>query len=194
MIAPMPADPGWDSTLTLLTRAREGDSSALNVLFSRYIPPLRRWASGRLPRFARDMADTQDLVQDVVIQAFKRIDAFDHRGEGAFQAYLRRSLINRIRDELRRNARQPAAAPVGDDLPDDGVSPIEAAIGNEALERYESALKSLSDDDQQLVIGRTELGLTYLELAQMTGRHSPDAARMAVSRALLRLAEAMGPS
>jgi DNA-directed RNA polymerase specialized sigma24 family protein len=61
------------------------------------------------------------------------------------------------------------------------------------VERYETALRSLSDDDRELVIGRNEMGLTYAELARITGKPSADAVRMAVSRALLRLAEAMGP-
>lgn len=59
-------DATWDSTLTLLTRARAGDAQALDDLFARYLPGLRKWASGRLPRWARDLIDTPDLVQDVL--------------------------------------------------------------------------------------------------------------------------------
>lgn len=73
-----------DTTFHLLQRARGGDRAALNAMFARHIPKLRRWASGRLPRWARDLADTHDLVQDTVLQTFKRImDAFEPRGEGA---------------------------------------------------------------------------------------------------------------
>src|SRR5690349_14530494 len=99
----------WESTLTLLTRARSGDAHALDDLFGRYLPPLRRWAHGRLPRWAREMTDTQDLVQDALLQTFKKIGGFDCRGEGALQAYLRQAVMNRIRDELRRVARRPTA-------------------------------------------------------------------------------------
>src|SRR5689334_13929045 len=95
------ADFSWESTLTLLTRARAGDAAALDDLFGRYLPALRRWASGRLPRWARDLADTHDLVQEALAQTFKRVDGFQHRGEGAWQAYLRQAVMNRIRDELR---------------------------------------------------------------------------------------------
>src|SRR5665647_2670737 len=104
-------DDSWDSTLTLLTRARAGDALALNDLFARYLPTLQRWATGRLPRWARDMAETQDLVQETLIQTFKKIDGFEHRGEGALQAYLRQAVMNRIRDELRRAGRRPAPDP-----------------------------------------------------------------------------------
>ena len=97
-----PSDADRESTLSLLERGRAGDQRALDELFARYAPPLRRWASGRLPRWARDLADTPDLVQETLLQTFRNIDGFEHRGEGAFQAYLRQAVMNRIRDELRR--------------------------------------------------------------------------------------------
>jgi hypothetical protein len=50
------------SSLTLLQRAQAGDRAALDSLIARYLPRLQRWASGRLPRWARDMADMQALV------------------------------------------------------------------------------------------------------------------------------------
>ena len=63
-----------ESSMALLKRARAGDRQALEALTARYLPRLRRWASGRLPRWARDLADTEDLVQETVLQTFKRID------------------------------------------------------------------------------------------------------------------------
>ena len=47
------------------------------LLIARYLPRLQRWATGRLPRWARDMADTQDLVQEALFQTFKRIERFE---------------------------------------------------------------------------------------------------------------------
>jgi RNA polymerase sigma-70 factor (ECF subfamily) len=185
------ADASWTSTLTLLTRAREGDQQALDALFARYIPALRRWASGRLPKWARDLADTQDLVQETALQVFKRIDSFEHRGEGAFQAYLRQAVLNRIRNELRRAAARPARTDLDSEAPDDTASPLERAIGAQGIERYEAALQRLREEDRELIIARLELGLTYAEMAAATGRPSPDAARMAVGRAIVRMIEFM---
>ena len=76
--------------------------------------------------------------------------------------------------------------------PDDGLSPLETAIGVEAVESYETALQTLRDDDRQAIVGRLEMDYSYEELAVMLGKSSPGAARVAVSRALVRLAEAMG--
>lgn len=186
--------PTWESTLSLLTRARAGDKGALDVLFVRYGPPLRRWASGRLPRWARDLADTPDLVQESLLQTFKNIDGFDCRGEGALQAYLRQAVMNRIRDELRKARTRPASSELSVDVPDEAPSPLEAAIGAEAVERYEAALARLRPEDRELVIARVELGLTYSEIAAAAAKPSANAARMAVVRALLLLAEEMGES
>ena len=50
--------PEVESTLYLIERARSGDQEALDRLFARHSGPLRRWAAGRLPKWARDMTDT----------------------------------------------------------------------------------------------------------------------------------------
>ena len=95
-----------ESTAQLLERARAGDQAALDTLFARYVGPLSRWARGRLPGWARSLADTQDLVQDVLLQTFKHLRTFESRGEGALAAYLRQALMNRLRDEMRRVKRR----------------------------------------------------------------------------------------
>jgi RNA polymerase sigma-70 factor (ECF subfamily) len=163
----------------------------MDALFARYLPILRRWASGRLPRWARDMADTHDLVQETLLQTFKKIDTFEYRGEGALQAYLRQVLMNRIREEFRKTARRPEGAVLGDEHADPGASPLEEAIGQQALERYEQALERLRPEEREAIVARVEMGLSYDDLAAALGKPSPDAARKAAQRALLRLAEEM---
>lgn len=180
-----------ESTVTLLDRARAGDADALNALIARFLPRLRRWATGRLPHWARDLADTHDLVQETVVQAFKRIEAFEVRGDGALQAYLRQVLLNRIRKEIRRAGRRPETAALDSQIGDEGPSPLEAAVGREAVERYEAALGRLRPQDREVIVGHVELGLTNEELAAALGRPTANAARMAVERALYRLAKEM---
>ena len=180
-----------ESSLDLLERARAGDRSALNTLMARHLPRLRKWASGRLPRWARDVADTQDLVQETLLQTFKRIDKFEVRREGALQAYLRQGVLNRIRDEHRKVARRTQSAELDSQAPDSGASPLEAAIGQQAVERYEAALQRLRARDREAIIARIEMGFTNDELAQLLGKPSANAARMALERALVRLAAEM---
>jgi RNA polymerase sigma-70 factor (ECF subfamily) len=180
-----------ESTFHLIERARAGDQEAIARLFTRHLKPLQRWASGRLPRWARDIADTDDLVQETLIQTFKRIEDFEPRRVGALQAYLRQAVLNRIRNELRRKGRQPHAT----DL--DGIdvqsveSPLEQAIGREAVEGYERALQRLRAEEREAIIARVEMGYSYEELAEALGKPTPDAARKAAQRALVRLVEEM---
>ncbi len=184
--------PRLHSSLTLLERAQAGDSAALDSLIARYLPRLQRWASGRLPRWARDMADTQDLVQETLFQTFKRIERFEPRGEGALQAYLRQAIINRIREELRRAKRRPPRTELDSEAEDNVRSPLEEAIGQEAIERYEQALARLRPEDRELVVARIELGYTNQEIAELLDKPTPNAARMAAERAIIRLAKEMG--
>src|SRR5580765_2688240 len=187
---PDPASRGDpESTFHLINRARAGDHEALERLFARHLKPLQRWASGRLPGWARDLADTDDLVQDTLVQTFKRIERFEPRGVGALQAYLRQAVLNRIRDELRRKGRRPDVTDL-DGLELDGAqSPLEQAIGHEAVYLYERALERLKSEEREAIIARVEMGYSYEELAEALGKPTPDAARKAAQRALVRLAE-----
>ncbi len=176
-----------ESTATLLALARGGDRAARDRLAARYLPILRRVAHGRLPSGARGMADTDDLVQVTLIRALNRVESFESRGEGAFLAYLRRILLNQIRDLTRRAATRPAQIALDADQASRDPSPLENAIGAERLDRYEEALEALSERDRQAVILRLEMGFTYAEIAEALGVASPNAVRMAVVRALARM-------
>src|SRR2546423_5851671 len=180
-----------DTTFDLVERAKTGDSDALNHLFARYLPSLRRWASGRLPRWTRDLMDTDDLVQETVFRAVKRMDRFESRHEGALQAYLRQAVVNRIRDEVRRAKRAPVSEVLDDNAAGVAASPLEEAIGAEALQRYEAALGRLRPEEREAIVARVEMDGSYADVARALGKPSADAARMAVTRALLRLAEEM---
>ena len=180
-----------DSTFRLIDRARAGDQEALDRLFARHLKPLQRWASGRLPKWARDVADTDDLVQHTLLQTFKTIGGFQPHHVGALQAYLRQAVMNRIRDELRRKGRRPDSTDLDDLEIAGGESPLEEAIGREAVERYERALNRLRPEDREAIIAKVEMGYSYEELADALGRPTPEAARKAAQRALVRLAEEM---
>jgi RNA polymerase sigma factor (sigma-70 family) len=193
MADPTPSPSDLASTTDLLRRAREGDAQALDDLIRRHQNPLRRWARGRLPRWTRDLRDTEDLVQETLVQTLRHINDFEPRHEGALQAYLRQALINRVRDEVRRVGRHPRAAELDeqDEHADPAASPLDEAIGQEAVGRYESALQRLRAEERELIIARVEMQQSYAQIAAAHGKASADAARMAVTRALVRLAEEM---
>lgn len=180
------------ATQELLRRAREGDAVARDQLVSRYLPRLERWATGRLPRFARSLLDTSDLVQETLIRVLEGLDRIEVRGQGGFQAYVRQAVLNRIRDQVRWAARRRGSEEASEQLTDPSPSPLEHAIGADVLARYERAMATLAEEERELLHLRIELAFDYQEIATMTGRPSRDAVRMAVQRALGRLAQAMG--
>lgn len=175
----------------LLERVRGGDARAREALVARFLPALRRWAHGRLPAGARGLADTDDLVQVSLLRALDRVDAFEARREGAFLAYLRRILLNAVRDEVRRARRRPAEPMADLDPAEDAPSQLERQVGREVMETYEAALARLTPAQQEAVILRLEFGYGYAQVAEAMGRTTANAARMLVSRALVDLARAM---
>jgi len=180
-----------ETSLDLLARLKAGDSSALDRLIERYRPRLVRWATGRLPPSARGVSETQDLVQEVLIQAFRKIGQIEVRGEGSLQAYLRTVLLNAIRMEIRKAGRRPATSELASDIAAPGASPLQRAIGAEMLDRYDRALDMLRPEERELVVAHVEFGFSNQELAEAFGKPSANAARMALQRALLNLADRM---
>ena len=179
------------SSFDLVLRANRGELEALDALMARYVPRLQRWAHGRLPPAARGALQTQDLVQDTLMHVIQRLPSFEPRHEGAFQGYVRTTLWNRIRDLARHHSRTGAAVPIDGDIAADDWSPLDLAVGRETLDRYEAALERLRPDDKALIVARIEMGLPYSEMAAMFEKPSVAAVHMAVSRALVKLAEEM---
>jgi len=187
-----PATPrGLEATAALLALYRAGDERARDRLLARYLPLLRRWAHGRLPAGARSLADTDDLVQISLLRALRHMGTFEPAHEGAFLVYLRRIFLNAMRDEIRRAHPERRAGEPDQGLSDGKPSALEQTIGRETMEAYEAGLALLDEGQREAVVLRLEFGMKYEEIAEATGKPSANAARMAVSRAILRLAEVM---
>jgi RNA polymerase sigma factor (sigma-70 family) len=163
---------------------------SLDALILDCLSGLHRLAHGRLPRWVRSIADTADVVHDVLLRSLGRIDSIDRRSDRALAAYLAEAVRNRIRDEHRRLARRGEAERLPGDLRDDRPSPFDLAVHEQLISRYRAALARLTPDDQALIVAHVELDYSHDQLGLMTGR-SRNAARMALHRALRRLAEAM---
>jgi RNA polymerase sigma-70 factor (ECF subfamily) len=185
----IPLDPllSHEPTIELVARARGGDIPAMEALLQRCLPPLKRWAHGRLPPAARGRLDTGDLVQEAALHVLGNLETFEPRHVGAMQAYLRQSVINRICDEARRIGRRPPPLELPDDHPCDHTSPEEDAIRAEAYEHYRDALSRLTPKDRALIVARVERQWSLTEIAHRFHMPTVDAARMAVNRAVKRL-------
>ena len=184
-------DAPLDTTVELLARARTGDRTALDELVERALPPLRQWAHGRLPQWARSLTETQDLVQDAVIRTLPRLATFEPQHPGALQAFLRQAVSNHIVDEIRRAHRRPTSSALPEDEPDHTPSPLQEAIGREEFARYQAALAQLSAPDREAIVARVERHQSYEEVARALGKPTANAARMTVVRAIERLVKVM---
>jgi RNA polymerase sigma factor (sigma-70 family) len=178
-----------ESTATLLSLLRQGDASARERLLARYLPLLRRWAHGRLPSGARDLNDTNDLVQITLLSALKHLDEFKSQHEGALLAYLRTSLMNAIRGEMRRVGRHGVGESLADNTDAIGVEDHSRRLDSDQWLDYERALAKLTETKREAVVLRLEFGMSYAEIAAALDRPSEAAANMMVSRALVELAE-----
>lgn len=180
------------SSVSLILRAQDGDVRAREELCARYLPRLRRWARGRMPAWARDHLDTEDIVQDALLQSVRRLDGFLPEHEGAFWGYTCQALRNRLLDVIRRASRRPPTAGLTDEFVATDPSPLEVAVGRDTLKRYEETLARLRPIERDLIVARVELGFDYSEITELLGKTSVGATRVAVSRALIRLAMEMG--
>ena len=192
-----PAETGSATATTtssgrLLAQAHAGDATAFGRLLGRCLPELTRWAHRRLPRWARTAADTSDLIQDAALHTFRRFGALDVRSRHALAAYLREAVRHRIADEHRRIGRRGVHEGLADDLTANATAPDEHAIEREREARYRDALARLSAQDRELIVAHVELEYSHEQIGCMTGR-SRNAARMALERAIRRLAELMQP-
>ncbi len=186
---PIALEPRFDTT-AILVRAQAGDPLALNALCERFLPRLTHWATGRLPGYCRELMQTDDLVQEAVVNTIGRLSSAPQRGS-ALYAYLRTAVLNRIRDEIRRVQRRAPVTPITGEERDPSPSAHEELLGREVQRQYDAALERLKPEEREAVIGRIELGLGFAELAEALGKSSADAARMAVNRAVVRLGQEM---
>ncbi len=185
-----PAGP-LETTAVLLERWKDGDEQAREALFQRTLPVFQRWAHGRIPAHTRHLADTGDLVQVTLVRALNHLHEFDCRREGALLAYLRRGLLNAVRDQVRRAAVRTPSGIEPEALASADRSPLEHVMGRDVVESYEAALARLPEEQQEAVMMRLELGMDWPAIAAALGRPSPNAARMLVARAIARLAQDM---
>ena len=185
--APLPLD----ATFDLVARVRTGDQDAWATLINRFLRPLKQLGHNRLRGQARGMTDTDDVVQDALINTVKRLDRVDCRNRGALSAYLRRAVLNRIVDAARRSSRLTSDDEAIAGAPHVGPSPLDELLDKEEAQRYRAALATLSPRDRTLIVLRLRHQLPYRDLAERLGLATPDAARMASMRALCRLAEAL---
>jgi RNA polymerase sigma factor (sigma-70 family) len=143
----------------------------------KFIPSLKRWAQRRLPR--KSALDTTDIIQEVMMQTARRYEGFELKTRSALSTYLRRAVQNRIRDEIRRQGR---------DITSDAGG-VDEDVESDVVVWYREGLEQLNERDRALIESRLDDHATYEEIATRFSFQTAAAARIAVSRAVRKLAD-----
>jgi RNA polymerase sigma factor (sigma-70 family) len=176
------------TTRWLLERIRIGDVRARSDLVARVEPLLRRFARGRVPVLLRSQEDTADLVQLTWLKVLDKLDSIDVREPGAFFAYLRTTLLNALRESLRRHARSRVQPGVDPERAEDAEG-LSAEVDPEDWLAWEQALAALSPEHRGVVLMRFEFGMSFVEIGEELGE-THDGVRMKFNRAIARMAGA----
>lgn len=164
------------------------------ALIEKCLPALKRWAHGRIPAAARGRFETRDLVQEAVLHLIARSQSFEPTTAEATLAYLRKTVLNLVRDEARRLARRPVSTELTEDVPEVIETPLDRLILQQTYDHYRQALATLKPRDRMLIIASLEKDWNVREIAARLPMKSVAATRVALSRALQRLAKRLKAS
>lgn len=196
--------PNSDETQELLADARAGEPAAINELLDRHRQALRRMVELRMDRALRQRVDASDIVQDVLIEANRRLADYLGDPRMPFQLWLRHIAQDRLIDAHRRHRvaarrsvdrEQPLEARAGLDhsafdlaarLCDRELTPAAAATRHEMERRFQAALETLDEHDREIVLLRHFEQLSNQQTAEVLGLSEP-AAGMRYLRAVRRL-------
>ncbi len=203
--------PEKDQTVELLARAKAGNDDAINQLMDRHRNSLRQLVRMRLDQKIQNRIDISDVVQDVLVEANRRLQRYIENPVMPFHLWLRQIAKDRIIDAHRRHRvsakrsvdrEQSLVAPRGYDqssiqlaalLGDQRLTPAAAALQQEMAKKVEEAISRLDEKDCEIIVMRHYEHLTNQEIGKVLNLTEP-AASMRYLRAIRRLRVVMQDS
>ena len=191
-------------TQILLDRVREGDDDAVNGLLARHRDAIRRMVDRRMDRVMQRRVDASDIVQDVMLEANRRLGDYLANPTMPFHLWLRHMARDRLIDAHRRHRvaasrsldREVSLTGPSDNdhsspdgvagLADRELTPAAAATWHELERRFAAAVEQLDEGDRRIVLLRHFEHLSTAEAADVLGLSKP-AAGMRYLRAMRRL-------
>lgn len=188
------------TTIRLLREARAGGRGALEDLFSRYLPRVRRIVALRLGYPMRDFAEFEDIVQDSLLRAFDKLDQFQEMSDGTFHNWMATCVatalnlhFRRLRAGKRGGGRLRVLGDIGSDslarsiLRSPAPGPSTVAHVRELEEALEGILLTMKSHQREVIVLRHLCGMSSTEIADAMGFDQPATARKVLSRAMAEL-------
>jgi RNA polymerase sigma-70 factor (ECF subfamily) len=146
----------------LITRAKDGDRRALEVLCERHAPRVEKLARHLL----RDPEDARDAAQEALTKLCVRIKQF--RGDSQFATWLHRLVANTCHDVAARR-RSRACEPLADDAPIAafGDDPVREADLSDLRAELGASLATLPRDQARVVVLKDALGYSFEEISSI---------------------------
>jgi RNA polymerase sigma-70 factor, ECF subfamily len=200
--------PEAEKTQQLLADAKVGDPRAVDRLLDRHREAVHRMVRMRLDRRILQRVDVSDVVQDVLVEANRRLQDYLQNPGMSFHLWIRQITRDRIIDAHRRHRasakrsvdREQALAPQGEDqssvilaarLCDPGLTPAAAATRREMARQVERAMTQLGEPDYEIIVMRHYEQLSNQEVAHAL-ELTEAAASMRYLRAIRRLRSLLG--
>ena len=153
------------SDFALAQRAAQGDVQAFEELFRLH----RRLVYGLCLRMTQDVAEAEDVTQEVFVLLFRKIGGF--RGEASFTTWLHRLTVNQVLMRFRKNKSRREDALEDEDLqPHESVRPVSPKAA-QLLDRItlESAIAQLPPGYRAAFILHDVEGYEHEEVARILG-------------------------
>src|SRR3989440_165157 len=202
--------PDATTTQELLAQAKDGNVEAVDQLLAKHREPIRRMIDLRLDPAIVQRVDASDVVQEVLIEASRRLQTYLQAPAMPFHLWLRHIAKDHIIDAHRRHHqaqkrgvdREQPLVPAGlkdhssielaAQFVDPELTPASAAMQQELERRLHVAIGELEEDDREIVLMRHFEQLSNQEVAALLGL-TEAAASMRHLRALRKLRELLQP-
>ncbi len=152
----------WEDEL-LKWKLRRGSTEALARVYEKYLDSMLTLAMGLL----HDAHEAQDVVHDVFVSFVGCAGNFKVRG--SLRGYLATSVVNRVRDRMRRDRRCAEHPDVHRDPRPEPDRPEDLVVGSEETRRLSQALTELPHEQREVIVLRLKGGMKFREIARHQG-------------------------
>lgn len=171
-----------EDTFKLVQRAQHGDKEAYGEIYKLY--------QKKIYRFSYYMMQNQELAEDITqntfIKAWLALPSFSFSKNGTIQAYLFKIARN-LSIDYQRKKKEISLEVIADVMPSE-ENLEEIVERREEQEIVSKALKTLDEDEKQIVVLRYFEDMSYEEISKVVGKNE-GAIRVQLHRILKKLKE-----